>query len=145
MTFCRACGYMIHDTATVCPSCGAPQTVAPTSIKSQTIAVLLTAFLGGFGIHRFYLGKPISGIFYFLFSWTGLPSVIAMFEVFFMVFMGRDAWARKYNLGVLSPPVPLVLKILAAIIPIILVAGLFSQVAVPVFETYTVSPSGIET
>jgi TM2 domain-containing membrane protein YozV len=146
MAFCRACGHVIHESATSCPSCGAPQqVVAPKSIKSQTVAVLLTAFLGGFGIHRFYLGKPISGIFYFLFSWTGLPSVVAVFEVFLMTFMSQEAWARKYNLGVLSAPIPLVIKIVAVIIPIILITGLFSEVAIPVFETYKIAPRGIQT
>src|SRR2546425_13235734 len=126
MAFSRACAHLMHETATSCPSCGAPQQVwAPKSVKSQTVAVLLTAFLGGFGIHRFYLGKPVSGIFYFLFSWTGLPSVVAVFEVFLITFMSQEARARKYNLGVLSARIPLVVKILAVIIPIILIAGLF--------------------
>jgi TM2 domain-containing membrane protein YozV len=146
MAFCRACGNTILDTATSCPSCGAPQqVVAPKSIKSQTVAVLLAAFLGGFGIHRFYLGKPVSGIFYLLFSWTGLPSVVAAFEVFLITFMSQENWARKYNLGMLSAPIPLVIKILAVIIPIVLIAGLFYEVGIPVFETYKIAPRGLQT
>ena len=146
MAFCRACGHLIHVTATSCPSCGAQQQqVAPKSIKSQTVAVLLTAFLGGLGMHRFYLGKPVSGIFYFLFSWTGLPSVIAVFEVYYITFMSQEAWARKYNLGLLSEPIPLAIRILALIIPIILIAGLFYEVGMPVFETFTISPRGLQT
>ena len=147
MAFCRACGQVIDDAASTCPGCGALQQVqlAPKSIKSQTVAVLLTAFLGGFGIHRFYLGKPLSGVFYFLFSWTGLPSVIAVFEVILMTFMSQEAWARQYNLGALSAPVPLAIKILVLIIPVLLIVALFSFVAIPVFETYQFGPRGIET
>ena len=35
-------------------------------MKSTVVAYLLWFFLGGLGIHRFYLGRPISGIFYLL-------------------------------------------------------------------------------
>jgi TM2 domain-containing membrane protein YozV len=34
--------------------------------KSQLIALLLCIFLGGFGIHRFYLGHPVMGVIYLL-------------------------------------------------------------------------------
>ena len=141
MSFCRACGQGIHEMAASCPNCGASQQrVAPGFIRSQTVAVVLAALLGSLGIHRFYLGKPVSGVLYLLFSWTGVPSMVATVEVFFMIFMSQDAWARKYNLGVLSAPVPLLIRILALIIPFILIAGLFSQVAMPVFELYRSAP-----
>lgn len=35
------------------------------SVKSKTIALVLAIFLGYLGIHRFYVGKPISGVVYF--------------------------------------------------------------------------------
>ena len=146
MAFCRACGQVIHETASSCLNCGAPQhRVAPISIKSQTVAVMLTAFLGGLGIHRFYLGKPLSGVLYFVFSWTGVPSMVALIEVFFMTFMSQEGWARKYNLGVLSAPVPMLVRIVALIVPIMLIAGLFSQVGKPVFEIYRSAPRAIWT
>ena len=31
-------------------------------MKSKTVAYVLWAFLGLFGIHRFYCGKPLTGI-----------------------------------------------------------------------------------
>lgn len=146
MAFCRTCGHPVHVTATSCPNCGAQQTqVGPTSIKSQTVAVLLTAFLGGLGIHRFYLGKPVSGMFYLLLSWTGLPSVIAVFEVVYLAFMSQEAWARTFNLGVLSGPIPLTIRIVALIVPIAVIAGLFYEVGMPVVETFTISPRGLQT
>lgn len=41
---------------------------------------LLAIFLGGFGIHRFYAGKPISGVLYLLFCWTFIPTIISFIE-----------------------------------------------------------------
>lgn len=35
------------------------------SVKSKTIALVLAIFLGYLGIHRFYVGKPVSGVVYF--------------------------------------------------------------------------------
>lgn len=86
--FCKNCGKEIADNAKFCPSCGKSQKVeeikkAPavvhtaysskinddTSPKSRTIAALLALFLGGFGIHRFYVGKIGTGILTLLFCW----------------------------------------------------------------------------
>lgn len=50
-------------------------------MKVNKIAfILLAAFVGGFGLHRFYAHKFISGIFYLLFCWTGIPHFIAIIE-----------------------------------------------------------------
>jgi TM2 domain-containing membrane protein YozV len=52
--------------------------------KNPTVAVLLALFLGGIGIHKFYLNQPVAGILYLIFCWTGIPAVIAFFEALFM-------------------------------------------------------------
>ena len=56
--------------AEACPACGAPQPgttpSAEVSPKGFVPALVLCILLGGFGVHRFYLGKPISGIFMIL-------------------------------------------------------------------------------
>ncbi len=49
-------------------------------IKNKIAAGLLAIFLGGFGIHKFYMGKIGKGILYLLFSWTFIPSFIAFIE-----------------------------------------------------------------
>jgi len=36
-------------------------------MKSKTTAAILTLFFGGIGIHKFYLGQSIQGVFYILF------------------------------------------------------------------------------
>jgi len=49
-------------------------------IKSKVAAGLLGIFLGGIGIHKFYMGKIGMGILYLLFCWTGIPAVVGFIE-----------------------------------------------------------------
>jgi len=60
--------------------------------KNPTTAVLLALFLGGLGIHKFYLGQTGLGILYLIFCWTYIPSFIALIEAFTIA--GQVA---KYN------------------------------------------------
>jgi TM2 domain-containing membrane protein YozV len=66
--FCSECGHRMSPKAPNCPSCGAPNSAVmePVSQKSMIPAALLCFFLGTFGIHRFYVGKIITGIFMIL-------------------------------------------------------------------------------
>ncbi len=52
--------------------------------KDNVVAILLAIFLGGFGAHQFYLGRPGLGVLYLLFCWTLIPSIIALIECFFL-------------------------------------------------------------
>jgi len=62
-SFCHNCGQPVAPGATVCTSCGYAQAAAPSGeAKSKLVAVLLAFFLGGFGIHDFYLGYTKYGI-----------------------------------------------------------------------------------
>lgn len=49
-------------------------------IKSKIVAGILGIFLGGLGVHKFYLGKIGQGIVYILFCWTFIPAVIGLIE-----------------------------------------------------------------
>lgn len=49
-------------------------------IKSKVAAGLLAIFLGGLGIHKFYLGKVGMGILYLCFCWTWIPEIIGLIE-----------------------------------------------------------------
>ncbi len=60
--------------------------------KNELVAVLLALFLGGLGIHRFYMGQTGAAVLYLIFSWTGIPAIIGFIECFLMP--GR---VRAYN------------------------------------------------
>lgn len=49
-------------------------------IKSKVAAGILGIFLGGLGVHKFYLGKVGMGILYLCFCWTGIPETIGFIE-----------------------------------------------------------------
>ena len=56
-SFCPNCGNSIQPGASFCPSCGYAIPAKPAAgAKSKMTAGLLGIFLGGFGIHNFYLG-----------------------------------------------------------------------------------------
>jgi hypothetical protein len=94
--FCSACGQGIDVRAEICPKCGVRQRGA-VGAKSRIAAALLAFFLGGFGIHKFYLGRPIWGILYLLFCWTFIPAVIAFIEFIVYLCMSDRAFAEKYG------------------------------------------------
>jgi len=101
--FCRGCGVAIHRTAAACPKCGAVQGIGSVSTVSlsggpdRVTAVLLAFFLGGLGVHKFYLGKIAQGIFYLLFFWTLIPAIIAFIEGVFYLTMQEDEFRKKYS------------------------------------------------
>ena len=71
MKYCAQCGAQLVDEAVVCPQCGCPvqpqRSVDPNaSPKSRLIALLLCVFVGGLGIHRFYVGKIGTGVLWLL-------------------------------------------------------------------------------
>ncbi len=68
-------------------------------MKSKTVAALLAFFLGGIGIHKFYLGENLAGILYLLFCWTFIPGLIAFFEFIGLLLMSDQAFNSKYNGG----------------------------------------------
>ncbi|RXM50694.1 MULTISPECIES: TM2 domain-containing protein [unclassified Chryseobacterium] len=67
-------------------------------MKSKSTAALLAFFLGGLGIHRFYLGQNVMGILYLIFCWTFIPALIAFFDFFVFIFMSENRFNYKYNL-----------------------------------------------
>ena len=94
MVFCRGCGKEIHETAKTCPNCGAPQRLG--AAKNKIVAGVLALLLGGLGIHRFYLGQWW-GLFYLLFCWTFIPSIIAFVEAIVFFVSSDVSWDQKYG------------------------------------------------
>lgn len=109
-SFCPQCGAAVEPGIKECKYCGEPlaqetqqQTSAPAAqqpivqnvyvqqpanngvdpawpIKNKLAAGLLGIFLGGIGIHKFYMGKIGAGILYLVFCWTGIPAIIGFIE-----------------------------------------------------------------
>ncbi|MDC8105915.1 MULTISPECIES: TM2 domain-containing protein [Chryseobacterium] len=67
-------------------------------MKSKFTTAMLALFLGGLGIHRFYLGQNTLGIFYLLFCWTFIPALIAFIDFIVFIFMSENSFNYKYNL-----------------------------------------------
>jgi len=66
-------------------------------MKNKITAALLAFFLGGFGIHKFYLGKTGQGILYLIFCWTFIPSFIAFIDFIILLVTSDSNFDLKYN------------------------------------------------
>ena len=95
--FCMHCGAPIHLKAEICPKCGIRQVMAKSSGRSRVPAALFALFLGGIGIHKFYLGKAWQGFLYLICCWMIFPSVIAFFEGIYYLTLSDAAFAEKYS------------------------------------------------
>lgn len=71
--------------------------VVYTSNKSKTTAGILGILLGGFGIHKFYLGRIGWGIVYLLFSWTYIPALIGLIEGIIYLSSSEQSFHMKYG------------------------------------------------
>ena len=65
--------------------------------KERVVAVLLALFLGGLGIHKFYLGRNAAGVMYLLFFWTFIPALLALLDIIVIVFNSQEEFDRLYN------------------------------------------------
>ncbi len=66
-------------------------------MKNKTLATVLAVFLGGFGVHRFYLGQR-KAWWYLGFCWTGVPIVIGWIDGLSFYSMTYATFNRRYNL-----------------------------------------------
>jgi len=90
--------------------------------KSRPLAIVLALLLGGFGVHRFYLGPIAWGIVYLVFFWTGIPGFIAWLEALYFLTRSNEEWAQKYG-GQVQQPNGLAMGCLwiLALLPLILI------------------------
>jgi TM2 domain-containing membrane protein YozV len=65
--------------------------------KSRLAATLFAFFLGGLGIHKFYLGAWGWGILYIVFFITGIPALVALVEGIIFCCTSQHAFDEKYN------------------------------------------------
>lgn len=126
--YCSSCGNLIKQKAEICPSCGVRQRNG----ADKTALALLAFFLGGFGAHKFYLGKYWQGIFYVLFCWTGIPAVIAFIEFIIYVCTPSEQIAQKYNSAGAGP----VVAVVACFFAFIFLVGILAAIAIPNFIAF---------
>lgn len=65
--------------------------------KDKNIAGILAIFLGGLGVHWFYLRKPLWGVLHALFSMTMIPSIIGMIQGIVWLSMDNAEFDGKFN------------------------------------------------
>lgn len=78
----------------------ASEVVAAWPIKSKVVAGVLALFLGGFGAHKFYLGKTGLGILYLCFCWTYIPALVSFVEGIIYLCSSDENFSRKYHVRV---------------------------------------------
>lgn len=71
-------------------------------MKNKIVAAVLALLVGWIGVHKFYLGQSGAGIAYLLFSWTGIPAIIAFFECIGLLLMSDQSFDAKFNGGLPS-------------------------------------------
>lgn len=95
--YCASCGKIIKAEAEICPMCGVRQKSPKTGEKSKIAAGILAILLGGLGVHKFYLGKMGQGLLYLCFSWTMIPSLIAIVEGIIYLTQSDEDFEEKYG------------------------------------------------
>ena len=101
---CKHCGEFLDETlryARMPTPRSTGLSVAPNG-KTKVAAGLFAIFLGGIGMHKFYLGQVGQGIVYVLFCWTFIPSVIGLIEGIIYLTMSDQAFAEKYGMALRS-------------------------------------------
>lgn len=66
-------------------------------MKDRTVATLLAFFLGGIGLHQFYLGRIWQGVLYLLFCWTFVPLLLGFIDFLILLSMSDKRFNEKYN------------------------------------------------
>lgn len=132
--FCFKCGASLYMGMTHCPKCLTEQ--PHFSSKSKITAGFLAFFLGGFGVHRFYLGQWW-GVFYLLFWGSLIPSIISLIEAFVFWLTPAERWQRKYGQVPAKGPGMVVALVVGAIL-FVMILGILAAVALPAYQDYTV-------
>ena len=66
-------------------------------MKEKNVAGILALFLGGLGVHRFYLGQTGLGVFYLIFCWFPVMWIIGLIDAIAFFSMDEQVFNRKYN------------------------------------------------
>ena len=66
-------------------------------MKNKVVAGVLALTFGGFGVHQFYLGNTTRGIFYVVFFWTLIPSILSIIDAIKVLSMDDRTFDERYN------------------------------------------------
>ena len=84
--FCRYCGKEVNIGASICVNCGCEIKTNKTGQgnlngKDKVTVALLCFFLGGLGIHNFYMGEKKKGVMKIVFSFLcGISGIFALID-----------------------------------------------------------------
>jgi len=129
--FCRHCGKSLLDTDKICGHCD--NKVSLDGGRSKVAAGFLAFFLGGLGVHRYYLGQWW-GIFYLIPGILGVAPLITWVEAIYFWSCSKQRWNDKYgHLGATSS----LMWVAICILPLIAIVGIMAAVALPAYQDYT--------
>lgn len=106
--YCTNCGKRLDATMVYCPDCGKKigtgaepsTTVNPSAVstKDKLVAGLFAIFLGGFGIHYFYLGKISAGVLTIVLTicTCGIWKLLMVIQGILMLAMSEAEFRMKY-------------------------------------------------
>jgi TM2 domain-containing membrane protein YozV len=98
---CAECGKEVSDVARKCPNCGFTSSTFSGS-KSKGLAIVLALFLGGLGIHKFYLGKTGQGFLYLIFFWTFIPAILGVIDAIILATRNERQFSGAVQPGIAS-------------------------------------------
>jgi TM2 domain-containing membrane protein YozV len=98
---CAECGKEVSDVARNCPNCGFTSSTFSGS-KSKGLAIVLALFLGGLGIHKFYLGKTGQGFLYLIFCWTFIPAILGVIDAIILATRNERQFSGAVQPGIAS-------------------------------------------
>jgi TM2 domain-containing membrane protein YozV len=75
-------------------------------MKSRGAAAVMALFLGTFGLHKFYLGRPGAGLAYLFFSWSGIPTLLSLFDTVHLAVMSEQEFHLRYSRGLYGSAYP---------------------------------------
>ncbi|HEY4016968.1 MAG TPA: TM2 domain-containing protein [Polyangiaceae bacterium] len=83
-----------------------PQGLVRVANRSRVAAAMLAFLLGTFGIHKFYLGRPVAGLLYMLFFWTFIPYLLGLVDFIRLLVMSDHEFELTYNTALELPRLP---------------------------------------
>lgn len=108
--YCSECAAVIKAKAVICPACGCPQAgynypmvhggpQLPMQYGGEEISrgmsAVLAIFLGGFGAHKFYMGRNGVGLLYLMLSVTGVTFFIGFIEGLVYLLQSDESFRRE--------------------------------------------------